>query len=106
MRRREDLDWHANAGERSPLSDVTLVALLDVDGALFSADFRRQSVSLSFTPRSLVVPGVRVTGRSGAANAPSGTSSVANVVYKGYDDFAEQALAERRMMQCRHGPAM
>ncbi len=85
---------------------MTLVALLDVDGALFSADFRRQNVSPSFTPRSPVVPGVRETGRSGAANAPSGTSSVANVLYKGYDAFAEQALAERRMMHCRRGPAM
>ncbi len=36
--------------------DVTLVALLDVDGALFSADLARQNVSPSFTPRSPVVP--------------------------------------------------
>ena len=40
--------------------DVTLVALLDVDGALFLRIFARQSVSPSFTPRSPVVPGVRV----------------------------------------------
>lgn len=40
--------------------DVTLVALLDVDGALFSADFRSAERSPSFTPRSPVVPGVRV----------------------------------------------
>ncbi len=32
------LGTHTNAGERPSLPDVTLVALLDVDGALFSAD--------------------------------------------------------------------
>ncbi len=40
--------------------DVTLVALLDVDGALFSADFRSAERFAQLYTRSLVVPGVRV----------------------------------------------
>ncbi|GHK86112.1 hypothetical protein ECZU25_23550 [Escherichia coli] len=40
--------------------DVTLVALLDVDGALFSADFRSAERFAQLYTRSPVVPGVRV----------------------------------------------
>ncbi len=59
-RRREDLDWHANAGERSPLSGCDAGGVTGCGRRLFSADFARQNVSPSFTPRSPVVPGVRV----------------------------------------------
>jgi primosomal protein N' (replication factor Y) len=59
--------------------DVTLVALLDVDGALFSADFRAlQNALLSFIPRSPGVPGAQGNRGSGTANPPSGTPFAAD----------------------------
>lgn len=80
--------------------DVTLVALLDVDGALFSADFRSaERFAQLYT---------QVAGRAGRAGKQGEVvlqthhpehPLLQTLLYKGYDDFAEQALAERRMMQ-------
>ncbi len=80
--------------------DVTLVALLDVDGALFLPIFARQNVSPSFTPRSPVVPGVRVNRAKWCCKRTiRNIPLLQTLLYKGYDAFAEQALAERRVMQ-------
>ena len=89
-----------NAGERSPFPDVTPVALLDVDGALFSADFRSaERFAQLYT---------EVAGRAGRAGKQGEVvlqthhpehPLLQTLLYKGYDAFAEQALAERRMMQ-------
>ncbi|WP_334416816.1 helicase-related protein, partial [Escherichia coli] len=80
--------------------DVTLVALLDVDGALFSADFRSaERFAQLYT---------QVAGRAGRAGKQGEVvlqthhpehPLLQTLLYKGYDAFAEQALAERRMMQ-------
>lgn len=80
--------------------DVTLVALLDVDGALFSADFRSaERFAQLYTC---------VAGRAGRAGKQGEVvlqthhpehPLLQTLLYKGYDAFAEQALAERRMMQ-------
>ena len=51
--------------------DVTLVALLDVDGALFSADFRSAERFAQLYTRWPDARDARETGRSGTANAPS-----------------------------------
>ncbi len=79
--------------------DVTLVALLDVDGALFSADFRSaERFAQLYT---------QVAGRAGRAGKQGEVvlqthhpehPLLQTLLYKGYDAFAEQALAERRMM--------
>lgn len=80
--------------------DVTLVSLLDVDGALFSADFRSaERFAQLYT---------RVSGRAGRAGKQGEVilqthhpehPLLQTLLYKGYDAFAEQALAERRTMQ-------
>ncbi len=51
--------------------DVTLVALLDVDGALFPQIFVRRNASPSSTLRFPAARARGQTGRSGAPNAPS-----------------------------------
>ena len=80
--------------------DVTLVSLLDVDGALFSADFRSaERFAQLYT---------RVSGRAGRAGKQGEVilqthhpehPLLQTLLYKGYDAFAEQALAERQTMQ-------
>ena len=80
--------------------DVTLVALLDVDGALFSADFRSaERFAQLYT---------QVSGRAGRAGKQGEVvlqthhpdhPLLQTLLYKGYDAFAEQALAERQTMQ-------
>ncbi|MDQ8588789.1 primosomal protein N', partial [Klebsiella aerogenes] len=80
--------------------DVTLVSLLDVDGALFSADFRSaERFAQLYT---------QVSGRAGRAGKQGEVilqthhpehPLLQTLLYKGYDAFAEQALAERQTMQ-------
>ena len=80
--------------------DVTLVALLDVDGALFSADFRSaERFAQLYT---------QVSGRAGRAGKQGEVvlqthhpehPLLQTLLYKGYDAFAEQALAERQTLQ-------
>ena len=80
--------------------DVTLVALLDVDGALFSADFRSaERFAQLYT---------QVAGRAGRAGKQGEVVLQTHhpehpllqiLLHKGYDAFAEQALAERQTMQ-------
>ncbi len=76
---------------------VTLVAILDADGGLFSADFRA-----SERMAQLIVP---VAGRAGRAEAPGRVviqthladhPLLVQLTEQGYFAFAEQALAERR----------
>ncbi|WP_253380506.1 primosomal protein N' [unidentified bacterial endosymbiont] len=80
--------------------DVTLVALLDVDGALFSADFRSaERFAQLYT---------QVAGRAGRAGKQGEVvlqthhpehPLLQTLLHQGYDAFAEQALAERQAMQ-------
>ncbi|WP_039055222.1 primosomal protein N' [Enterobacter sp. Bisph1] len=80
--------------------DVTLVALLDVDGALFSADFRAaERFAQLYT---------QVSGRAGRAGKQGEVvlqthhpehPLLQTLLHNGYDTFAEQALAERQTMQ-------
>lgn len=80
--------------------DVTLVALLDVDGALFSADFRSaERFAQLYT---------QVSGRAGRAGKQGEVvlqthhpehPLLQTMLYSGYNAFAEQALAERQTMQ-------
>lgn len=80
--------------------DVTLVALLDVDGALFSADFRSaERFAQLYT---------QVAGRAGRAGKQGEVvlqthhpehPLLQTLLHKGYDAFAEQALAERQTLQ-------
>nr|VUD31012.1 primosome assembly protein PriA [Raoultella sp. NCTC 9187] len=80
--------------------DVTLVSLLDVDGALFSADFRSaERFAQLYT---------QVSGRAGRAGKQGEVilqthhpehPLLQTLLYKGYDAFADQALAERQAMQ-------
>ncbi|MBJ3815224.1 primosomal protein N' [Shimwellia pseudoproteus] len=77
--------------------DVTLVALLDVDGALFSADFRAaERFAQLFT---------QVSGRAGRAGKAGEVilqthhpehPLLQTLLHQGYDAFAQQALAERQ----------
>ncbi|AFJ48886.1 primosomal protein N' [Shimwellia blattae] len=77
--------------------DVTLVALLDVDGALFSADFRAaERFAQLFT---------QVSGRAGRAGKAGEVllqthhpehPLLQTLLHQGYDAFARQALAERQ----------
>jgi primosomal protein N' (replication factor Y) len=76
---------------------VTLVAILDADGGLFSADFR--------APERMAQLIVQVAGRAGRAEQPGRViiqSQLADhpllvqLTEQGYFAFAEQALAERR----------
>jgi len=77
--------------------DVTLVAVLDVDGALFSFDFRAAEQMAQLL--------VQVAGRSGRASKPGKVlvqthypdhPLLQDLVNNGYSHFARQALAERQ----------
>ncbi len=77
--------------------DVTLVALIDVDGALFSADFRSaERFAQLYT---------QVAGRAGRAGKPGEVilqthhpehPLLQTLLHQGYDAFAQQVLAERQ----------
>ncbi|MEH0876493.1 primosomal protein N' [Pectobacterium cacticida] len=77
--------------------DVTLVALLDVDGSLFSADFRAaERFAQLYT---------QVAGRAGRAGKAGEVALqthhpdhplLQTLLQQGYDAFASQALAERK----------
>jgi len=80
--------------------DVTLVGLLDVDGALFSADYR--------APEKLAQLLVQVAGRAGRASKPGQVvvqthhpehPLLQELTNNGYADFARDALEERRQTQ-------
>jgi len=77
--------------------DVTLVAMLDVDGALFSFDFR--------APEHMAQLLVQVAGRAGRASKPGKVLVQTNfpehpllqdLVHNGYAHFAQQGLLERQ----------
>lgn len=77
--------------------DVTLVALLDVDGALFSADFRAAERFAQLY--------VQVSGRAGRAGKPGEVvlqthhpehPLLQTLLTQGYDAFAAQAQVERQ----------
>ncbi|EOS94663.1 primosomal protein N' [Erwinia tracheiphila] len=77
--------------------DVTLVSLLDVDGALFSADFRSaERFAQLYT---------QVAGRAGRAGKQGEVllqthhpdhPLLQTLLHQGYDAFAQQALTERK----------
>ncbi|MFC0139058.1 primosomal protein N' [Erwinia mallotivora] len=77
--------------------DVTLVSLLDVDGALFSADFRSsERFAQLYT---------QVAGRAGRAGKQGEVllqthhpehPLLQTLLHQGYDAFAQQALSERK----------
>ncbi|AOR62933.1 primosomal protein N' [Pectobacterium wasabiae] len=77
--------------------DVTLVALLDVDGSLFSADFRAaERFAQLYT---------QVAGRAGRAGKAGEVALqthhpdhplLQTLLHQGYDAFASQALTERK----------
>lgn len=80
--------------------NVTLVALLDVDGSLYSSDFR--------APERLAQLFIQVAGRAGRASKPGEVvlqthhpehSLLQALLHKGYDHFARTALAERHVAQ-------
>lgn len=77
--------------------DVTLVALLDVDGALFSADFRSAERFAQLY--------IQVSGRAGRAGKQGEVllqthhpdhPLLQTLIHQGYDAFAKQALSERQ----------
>ena len=77
--------------------DVTLVVILDVDGALFSFDFRAAEQMAQLL--------VQVSGRAGRASKPGHVliqtqypehPLLQDLVNNGYPHFAEQALGERK----------
>ncbi len=77
--------------------DVTLVGLLDVDGALFSADFR--------APERFGQLYTQVAGRAGRAAKPgtvllqthqSDNLILRELMHKGYGEFARNQLSERK----------
>lgn len=78
--------------------DVTLVAMLDVDGALFSYDFRAAEHMAQLL--------VQVAGRAGRESKPGKVMVqthfpdhplLQDLVNNGYQHFANQALDERKM---------
>ena len=80
--------------------NVTLVALLDVDGSLYSSDFRASE--------RLAQLFIQVAGRAGRASKPGEVvlqthhpehSLLQALLHKGYDHFARTALAERHVAQ-------
>ncbi|MDD1782099.1 primosomal protein N' [Enterovibrio sp. ZSDZ35] len=80
--------------------DVTLVALVDVDSALFSNDFR--------APERLAQLFVQVAGRAGRASKPGFVllqthhpehALLQSLTRQGYDSFARAALLERKQAQ-------
>ena len=77
--------------------DVTLVGLLDVDGALFSADFR--------APERFGQLYTQVSGRAGRADKPgkvllqthqSDNPILRDLLQRGYGEFARSQLKERQ----------
>ncbi|WP_028779589.1 primosomal protein N' [Shewanella sp. 38A_GOM-205m] len=77
--------------------DVTLVGLLDVDGALFSADFR--------APERFGQLYTQVAGRAGRASKPgtvllqthqSDNPLLRDLMHRGYGEFARSQLNERQ----------
>ena len=86
-----------NAGERSPFPGCDAGCITGRDGALFSADFRSaERFAQLYT---------QVAGRAGRAGKQGEVvlqthhpehPLLQTLLYKGYDAFAEQALAERR----------
>lgn len=77
--------------------DVTLVAVLDADGALFSFDFRASEQMAQLL--------IQVAGRAGRASKPGHVLVQSNypdhpllqeIVNNGYQHFAQQALLERQ----------
>lgn len=79
--------------------DVTLVALLDVDSALFSADFR--------APERFAQLYTQVAGRAGRAGKQGEVvlqthhpehPLLHTLLYRGYFTFASQTLVERRQL--------
>ena len=77
--------------------DVTLVAVLDGDGALFSFDFRASEQMAQLL--------IQVAGRAGRASKPGKVLVQTNypdhpllqdLVHNGYQHFAKQALIERK----------
>jgi len=77
--------------------DVTLVAVLDGDGALFSFDFRASEQMAQLL--------IQVAGRAGRASKPGKVlvqtsypehPLLQDLVHNGYQHFAKQALAERK----------
>ncbi|WDE11179.1 primosomal protein N' [Thalassomonas haliotis] len=77
--------------------DVTLVAILDVDGALFSYDFRAAEQMAQLL--------VQVAGRAGRESKPGKVlvqtsfpehPLLQDLVHNGYHHFARQALLERK----------
>ncbi|MCL1125920.1 primosomal protein N' [Shewanella surugensis] len=112
-RRKGELETHLNAilkGEYKILvgtqmlakghhfPDVTLVGLLDVDGALFSADFR--------APERFGQLYTQVSGRAGRATKPgtvllqthqSENPLLRELMHKGYGEFARNQLIERKL---------
>jgi primosomal protein N' (replication factor Y) len=77
--------------------DVTLVAVLDGDGALFSFDFRASEQMAQLL--------IQVAGRAGRASKPGKVlvqtsypdhPLLQEIVHNGYQHFAQQALIERK----------
>jgi primosomal protein N' (replication factor Y) len=77
--------------------DVTLVALLDVDGSLYSSDFRASE--------RLAQLFIQVAGRAGRASKPGEVilqthhpehGLLQALLHKDYNHFAQTALAERK----------
>ena len=77
--------------------DVTLVAVLDSDGALFSFDFRASEQMAQLL--------IQVAGRAGRASKPGKVlvqtsypdhPLLQDLVHNGYQHFAKQALVERK----------
>jgi len=80
--------------------DVTLVAVLDGDGALFSFDFRASEQMAQLL--------IQVAGRAGRASKPGKVLMqtsypdhplLQDLVHNGYQHFAKQALVERKQAQ-------
>ncbi|MEW6990385.1 primosomal protein N' [Colwelliaceae bacterium 6441] len=78
--------------------DVTLVAMLDIDGALFSFDYRASEHMAQLL--------VQVAGRAGRASKPGKVivqtqypqhPLLQDLVNNGYAHFAQQSLTERKM---------
>jgi primosomal protein N' (replication factor Y) len=78
---------------------VTLVALLDIDGGLFGADFR--------APEHTAQLILQVAGRAGRADKPGlvllqthqpDHSLLQELISSGYERFARQTLAERELL--------
>ena len=76
---------------------VTLVAILDADGGLFSADFRGMEKTAQLV--------LQVAGRAGRAERPGQAlmqthnadhPRLLSLIEQGYTDFARQELAERK----------